>query len=102
MRLKNSLLAILFAVAVVACRHDITPPAVPLTLDVQLRSVDGAALPVWIEERPGTGAHLTSYYLHLTPDGLWNALGFRYPGSSTPADTSFFQDNGVYTFDGTS
>lgn len=99
--LRIPLLA-LVVVGLFGCRRDITPPAVPLTLDVQARTVDGLALPVWIDERPGTGAHFTSYYLHLTPDGLWNALGFRYPGNSTPADTSFFQDNGVYTFDGTS
>jgi len=101
MWLRIALLAVVVA-GLSACRSEITRPTVPLTLDVQARTVDGLALPVWIDERPGAGAHFTSYYLHLTPDGLWNALGFRYPGNSTPADTSFFQDNGVYTFDGTS
>ena len=88
--------------AIVACHREITAPRIPLTLDVRAHLVDGSPLPVWIEERPDAGAHLTSFYLHLTPDGLWNAEGYRYPGNTTAIDTSFFRDNGVYSFDGSS
>jgi hypothetical protein len=89
-------------VTIVACHRDVTMPEVPLSLDIQAHVVDGAPLPVWIEERPGAGAHLTSYILQMTPDGLWKAEGYRYPGNATLADTSFFRDNGVYSFDGKS
>src|SRR5437879_292586 len=100
MPLKPSL--VLALIVITACYRELTPPAVPLTLDLQTHLVDGAALPVFIQEYRGAGAHLTSYYLHVKADGLWNAEGYRYPGDAMASDTSFFRDNGVYSFDGTS
>src|SRR5256885_8315544 len=54
--------------SITACYRELTPPAVPLTLDLQTHVVDGAALPVFIQEYRGAGAHLTSYYLHVRVD----------------------------------
>ena len=99
MRLKR----ILFTAALLAaCRNDVTTPVIPLSLSVSAHSVDGAAFPAWIEERPGAGAHLTEYHLTLTSDGRWTADGYRYPDTTAPTTLLELTDNGTYVFDGTS
>lgn len=85
---------------VLSCSPGTTHPAVPIAMDLYAHTVDGSPVPVWIEERPGVGSHLVSLHLHMTSDGFWTARGVRYVDGATPADTSAFIDNGVYSFDG--
>jgi len=93
---------VLVAALAVSCRSDLTTPTVPLSVNVSAHSVDGAALPAWIEERPGAGAHLTEYHLSLTSDGTWTADGYRYPDNTAPTTLLELTDNGTYEFDGAS
>jgi hypothetical protein len=88
-------------VTVAACHHDVTTPAVPLTLDLNAQRLDGAPLPVSVEERPGATDAIRDFTLTLSPDGFWQLHGHYEPAGASQS-TSFpeFWDNGDYSFDG--
>jgi hypothetical protein len=78
-----------------------TKPALPLDVTLIARTIDGAALPVLVEEHAGATVQIVQFQLQLSPDGLWFGSGSRRPLGGAAGDTAAFQDNGWYRSDGT-